>query len=501
MTTENFLLRSIEQIRTLNACLDSEALLQEIIKVICTTMQTEYVLLVGIEGELLDPFAHSKGWNPQAYSLDVIRKALQSQTGYWYGNLEENPSESQQLHKILSCLAARLNCGGRIMGAIYCDIRDGDRRFTFQDGENLKLLADFLSVYVDHFELKYKQGQKEKLHESKTEVDEVLVGDTQPIRDLKAHIQEVAKLSNTSVLIRGERGTGKEIVASLLHALSDRARKELVIVHCASISKELFESELFGHEKGAFTGATIMREGRIRRAEGGTLFLDEIADTPYEFQIKLLRLLQNKTFYRVGSDIPVGPVDVRFFFATNRDLEKMTENGALREDFHDRLTMGRVLFVPPLRERLSDIQLLARQFAIPKAISDEAIELLITVHDWPGNVRQLEAVVKAAGSASVAITISKEAVQKELEVRKLFSTSETKNIFLELRQKYKDGAVSSKQMRELLIEKFNDFHAWSKVARHLGCSTPEQVKSFQQWIFNLQRQGILPKEKPNITEQ
>ncbi len=243
-----------------------------------------------------------------------------------------------------------------------------------------------------------------------------------------------------------------------------------------------------------------MREGRIRRAEGGTLFLDEIADTPYEFQIKLLRLLQNKTFYRVGSDIPVGPIDVRFIFATNRNLEKMIEEGTLREDFYDRLTMGRMLFVPPLRQRLADVQLLARQFAIPKAISDEAVDLLMSVHDWPGNVRQLEAVVKAAGSASAIKTISKEAVEKELEVRKLTSIPVSTNLFLELKQKYKDGVVSSKQMRELLIEKFNDFHAWSKVARHLGCSTPEQVKSFQQWIFHLQRQGILPKEKPTLTD-
>jgi transcriptional regulator with GAF, ATPase, and Fis domain len=494
---DTFQFRILEQVRSLTAFLDSEALLQEIIKVVCNTMQTDYVLLVGVQGDLLDPVAHSKGWNPQAYSLDVIRKALQSQSGYWYGKIEEDPSDSQQLHKILSCLAARLNSGGRVIGAIYCDIREGERRFNTQDGENLKLLADFLSVYIDHFELKYKQSEKDQVNVSEIEIDEVLIGETSVVRDLKTEIQEIAKLSGTSVLIRGERGCGKEIVASLLHSLSDRSRKELVIVHCASISKELFESELFGHEKGAFTGATIMREGRIRRAEGGTLFLDEIADTPYEFQIKLLRLLQNKTFYRVGSDIPVGPVDVRFIFATNRDLEKMMEEGTLREDFYDRLTMGRVLDVPPLRERLSDVQLLARRFAIPKGISDEAINLLLSVHDWPGNVRQLEAVVKAAASGSAVKTISKEGVQKELAVRKLISNVENANLFLELKQKYKDGMLSSKQIRELLIEKFNDFHAWSKVARHLGCSTPEQVKSFQQWIFNLQRQGILPKEKPN----
>jgi transcriptional regulator with GAF, ATPase, and Fis domain len=495
---ENFLLRTIEDIRALHSYLDSEALLQEIIKIVCRGMQTDYVLLVGVEGELLDPVAHSKGWNPQAYSLDVIRKALQSNSGYWYGNLEESPSDSQQRHKILSCLAARLNSGGRIIGAIYCDIREGDRRFNISDGENLKLLADFLTVYVDQFELKYNQHESEQTNPS-IEIDEILIGEASATKELKRQIQDVAKHSSTSVLIRGERGSGKEIVASLLHSLSDRAKKELVVVHCASISKELFESELFGHEKGAFTGATIMREGRIRRAEGGTLFLDEIADTPYEFQIKLLRLLQNKTFYRVGSDIPVGPVDVRFIFATNRDLEKMTENGMLREDFYDRLTMGRVLYVPPLRERLSDVQLLARRFAFPKAISDEAVDLLMSIHDWPGNVRQLEAVVKAAGSVSSVRTISKDAVQNEILVRKLNTNSENASGFLELKQKYKDGIVSSTQMRELLIQKFNDFHAWSKVARHLGCSTPEQVKSFQQWIFNLQRQGILPKEKPNIT--
>jgi transcriptional regulator with GAF, ATPase, and Fis domain len=495
----DFLVREI--IRELNPYLDSEALLQQILKVVGQVMRTDNVLYVGVEGELLDPVAYSKGWNPQAFSLAVIRKALQSDSGYWYGNIEENPSESQQLYKILSCLAVRLNCGNRIIGAIYCDIREGERRFGSQDGKNLKLLADLLAVYVDHYELKYKRDEKDDPNESEGRIDEILIGETRAMKNLKVQILEVAKLSSTSVLIRGERGTGKEIVASLLHALSDRAKREFVIVHCASISKELFESELFGHEKGAFTGATIMREGRIRRAECGTLFLDEIADSPQEFQMKLLRLLQNKTFYRVGSDIPVGPVDVRFIFATNRNLEKMMEEGTLREDFYDRLTMGRVIFVPPLRERMADLPMLARRFAIPQAISDEAIELLMSIQEWPGNVRQLESVVKAAGSSSAGKTISREAVQRELEVRKLTSTSQNANVFLELKQKYKDGVVSSKQMRELLIEKFNDFHAWSKVARHLGCSTPEQVKSFQQWIFNLQKQGILPKEKPTVSDR
>jgi transcriptional regulator with GAF, ATPase, and Fis domain len=494
----DFLVRAIEQIHELNPHLDSEALLQQILKAVGQAMRTDNVLYVGVEGKLLDPVAYSKGWNPQPYSLAVIRKALQSDSGYWYGNIEENPSASQQLYKILSCMAARLKCGNRIIGAIYCDIREGERRFNSQDGENLKLLADFLAVYVDHYELKYRREQKDDPNISEGTIDEVLIGDARAMKDLKAQILEVAKLSSTSVLIRGERGSGKEVVASMLHSLSDRAKREFVIVHCASISKELFESELFGHEKGAFTGATIMREGRVRRAECGTLFLDEIADSPLEFQMKLLRLLQNKTFYRVGSDIPVGPVDVRFIFATNRNLEKMMEEGTLREDFYDRLTMGRVIFVPPLRERMADVPMLSRRFAIPKAISDEAVELLRSVQDWPGNVRQLEAVVKAASSSS-AKTISRETILRELEVRRLTSIFESANVFLELKQKYKDGVLSPKQMRELLIEKFNDFHAWSKVARHLGCSTPEQVKSFQQWIFNLQKQGILPKEKPTVS--
>ncbi len=154
----DFLVRATEQIRELNPYLDSEDLLQHILKVVGKMMQTENVLFADVEGELLDPVAYSKGWNPRAYSLAVIRKALQSDSGYWFGNIEKNPSESQRLYKILSCLAARLNCGGRIIGAIYCDIREGDRRFSSQDGENLKLLADFLSVYVDHFQAEIQRG-------------------------------------------------------------------------------------------------------------------------------------------------------------------------------------------------------------------------------------------------------------------------------------------------------------------------------------------------------
>lgn len=492
-SVDTFLARAAEQIRPLNSYLDSETLLSRIARLVQQMMGADSVLLVGIEEQLLDPVEHTDEWPPQAYSLRAVRKALQSDQGYWHGNIEEDPSDSQLVHNILSCMSARMDCGAKTIGVVYCDIRDGEHRFCDQDGVRLKLLADLLSVYLDGYLFRHRSPETND-PKAPASIDDLLIGQAPNMRKLKDEIQRAAKLPSTSVLIRGERGCGKEIVAQLVHSLSDRCLKELVVVHCASITKELFESEFFGHERGAFTGAVSKRKGKVRTAEGGTLFLDEVADAPLEFQIKLLRLLQSKTFYRVGSDIPVGPVDVRFVFATNRNLEKMMQEGILREDFCDRLNMGKVIDIPPLRDRLEDVPLLSRYFAKPAGISEEAMDLLCSVEDWPGNVRQLESVVRAAGASSEGGMISRQSVQKELEARRLLNQAEPINRYLQLKQQYKDGVVTASQVRDFLVSRFKSHNAWSRVARNLGCSTPDEVKSFQQWVFNLQRIGLLPKD-------
>jgi len=202
--------------------------------------------------------------------------------------------------------------------------------------------------------------------------------------------------SQATVLINGESGTGKELVARALHRHSQRANKPFIAINTASIPKDLLESELFGHERGAFTGAQAMRRGRFEQADGGTLFLDEIGDMPPDLQTRLLRVLSDGHFYRVGGHQPM-QANVRVITATHQDLEKRVKEGLFREDLFHRLNVIR-LRLPPLRERREDIPVLVRHFlkksatelgVETKRLTDDAIEYLAS-RDWPGNVRQLE---------------------------------------------------------------------------------------------------------------
>jgi transcriptional regulator with PAS, ATPase and Fis domain len=202
------------------------------------------------------------------------------------------------------------------------------------------------------------------------------------------------------VLIEGESGTGKEVVAHLIHHLSGRPASKMVTVHCAALSPQLLESELFGHEKGAFTGAAQRRIGRFEQADGGTIFLDEIGEIDAATQIKLLRILSERSLERVGSNTPV-KVDVRVIAATNRNLREMVDAGTFREDLYFRLNVVKIE-MPPLRRRREDIILLANSFLAEfakenqrplKPLTDEALKLLLA-YPWPGNVRELRTAIE-----------------------------------------------------------------------------------------------------------
>src|SRR5829696_1029487 len=228
-----------------------------------------------------------------------------------------------------------------------------------------------------------------------------MVGTSGPMRQMYDAMASVAG-TNMTVLIRGESGTGKELIASAIHYHSARAKKPLIKVNCAALPETLVESELFGHERGAFTGAERRKLGRFEAAHGGTLFLDEIGELSPGIQAKLLRVLQEREFERVGGTEPVR-VDVRVIAATNRDLEKGLADGAFREDLYYRLNVFPI-FIPPLRERRADILPLADYFAEKyarehgktiKRISTSAIDQLACYH-WPGNVRELENTMERA---------------------------------------------------------------------------------------------------------
>jgi len=221
-----------------------------------------------------------------------------------------------------------------------------------------------------------------------------LLGDSRPIRELRKLLSKLAP-TESPVLIRGESGTGKELVARTLHRQSQRHSKPFVAINCGAIPEHLIQSELFGHEKGAFTGAHQRKVGRIEAANGGTLFLDEIGDLPLELQANLLRFLQEKHIERVGGSQPI-PVDVRVLAATHVDLEAAIEAKSFREDLYYRLNVLQVVTVP-LRERHGDLALLANHFSHfysqetgrrPRSFSEDAL-IAMGKHDWPGNVREL----------------------------------------------------------------------------------------------------------------
>ena len=233
----------------------------------------------------------------------------------------------------------------------------------------------------------------EALSHNRVNLEQVLVGAGGAIANLRSLVAQVApKMAN--VLLQGESGTGKEVVARAIHDCSTRSRAPFVAVNCGAIPAELLESELFGHEKGAFTGAVAARKGRFELAEGGTLFLDEIGDMPFDMQVKLLRVLQERTFERVGGT-KVQKANVRIVAATHQNLEGKVESGDFRMDLYYRLNVFPI-DVPPLRDRPEDIPLLAQRFIdIQQEQSDEAISLSrdaltqLCQCEWQGNIREL----------------------------------------------------------------------------------------------------------------
>ncbi len=228
-----------------------------------------------------------------------------------------------------------------------------------------------------------------------------MLGNSAPMQDLKRLIEQVST-SRATVMVTGESGTGKELVARLIHETSERANKPFVRLHCAALSDNLLESELFGHERGSFTGAIARREGRFEQAHGGTLFLDEIGEIPHTTQVKLLRFLQQREFERVGSNKTI-TVDVRVIAATNRDLIEEVKEGHFREDLYYRLNVV-ALNLPPLRERDEDITLIAQyrlgryteDFKVGRKTLGKNALIAIRKYAWPGNIRQMENRIKKA---------------------------------------------------------------------------------------------------------
>jgi Nif-specific regulatory protein len=308
----------------------------------------------------------------------------------------------------ISFICVPISIGQEVIGTISVD-RVYDKTVSLE--EDMRVLSIVASMIANDVRARREEGlRRQELEDENLRLRHELedrfrpdniIGNSSSMRDVYMQIQQVAR-SDTTVLIRGESGTGKELVAHAIHYSSQRAKGPFIKVNCATLNENLLESELFGHEKGAFTGAVQSRKGRLEESDGGTLFLDEIGDFASATQVKLLRVLQERQFERVGSNRTL-KTDARIVAATNRDLEQAVEKEMFRQDLYYRINVFPI-FLPPLRERRDDILLLADHFVEKyskkmskdvRRISTPAINMMVVYH-WPGNVRELENCIERA---------------------------------------------------------------------------------------------------------
>ncbi len=298
-------------------------------------------------------------------------------------------------------LCVPLKLHGVIIGALEVINKIGAPYFQPEDEEILAVIANQAAVAIDNARLHQELGEENKNLRQTLEAQTSIVGRSSAIKNIFGLIEKV-KNSDSTLLIRGESGTGKELVARAIHMHSRRSKYPFMCVTCSILSETLLESELFGHEKGSFTGAMGRKNGRIELAHRGTLFLDEIGTLSPNTQLKLLRVLQEKEFERVGGTETI-KVDVRIIAATNENLEQLIREGRFREDWYYRLKVTDIA-MPALRERKEDIPELAMYFvelnrlqagSSIRSISPRAMEILTKYH-WPGNVRELKNVIERA---------------------------------------------------------------------------------------------------------
>ena len=404
----NTLLRISAAINSLRALDELQKRLLELIREV-VPVEREAILLIDKEK---DAIASVCGWtkltgpdNAFAVSKTITRQVLTEGVALLSNDLVDNKSYKQTPSligtRVCSVLCLPLVVFDKTLGVIYLDTSDPDARFDEGHLQLMTGVADIAAVAVEnarHFGL--LESEKAQL-QKEIQIQHEMIGESLPMRSVYNLIGKVSA-TDSRVLIRGESGTGKELAAHAIHMNSARATRPFVAINCATLTESLLESELFGHERGAFTGAIGQKKGKLELADGGTLFLDEVGELTLNIQAKLLRVLQQGEFDRVGGYRPV-KIDIRIIAATNRNLEESIKTGAFRDDLYYRLKVVE-LVMPPLRDRREDIPLLATHFVVSyskrckrkvSGISAEARQLLIS-YDWPGNVRELENAIERA---------------------------------------------------------------------------------------------------------
>jgi transcriptional regulator with GAF, ATPase, and Fis domain len=336
---------------------------------------------------------------PFPVSGTIVHRVLDEKVGVLsadvFGDTALEDAKSLLLTETRSLLAVPLTVFDRILGLIYLDTSDPRARLDKDHLELMTAIAAVSAIALENARHVERLEDENRRLKAEISIEHNMVGESAPMRAVYRFVSRVAPTEST-VLITGESGTGKELVARAIHRNSPRTAKPFVAINCAALTETLLESELFGHEKGAFTGAVAQKRGKLEVADGGTVFLDEMGELAPALQAKLLRVLQEREFERVGGTRPIR-IDIRIIAATNRNLTESVKEGAFRQDLYYRLNVVSIE-MPPLRQRREDIPLLAAYFAARsgerskrhvRGVSPEARACLIN-YDWPGNVRELE---------------------------------------------------------------------------------------------------------------
>ena len=378
-------------------------------------------------------------------SRTITKSVLQQRESVLIANQPDAPSfkaDSLVRDQPRSILCVPLIMVDRPIGVIYLDTREPDVDFDRDHLQLVTAIAAISAVAIENARhIEWLVSENQRLI-ADFNIEHNLVGESAAVRDVLEFIAKVAPTDST-VLLFGESGTGKELAARAIHQNSKRANKPFMAVNCAALAESLLESELFGHEKGSFTGALVQKKGRLEVAEGGTVFLDEIGELSPALQVKLLRVLQEREFERVGGTKPI-KLDIRVITATNRNLEEAVSQGSFRQDLYYRLNVVS-LEMPPLRNRQEDIPLLANYFAAKygkkcnrrvMGIAPQAQARLVA-YDWPGNVRELENAIERA----VVLGSTERILPEDLPE----SVLESASIVSEPATKYHEAVVQTKK--------------------------------------------------------
>jgi Nif-specific regulatory protein len=394
---------------SVNSIRETEGLQRELLRLVFEAVPAERgaILLVGHGGRIVSELGLDRAGDVSRaveVSRTVVRQVVEDGTAFLAADLIEgsfDSSESLRAARLSSLLCAPLVLYGRPLGAVYLTAADPATHFDESHLQIVTVICRVAAVALDNARRVERLESENDLLRAESSVEHGMVGESAAMKKVYQFIARVAQ-ADTTVLVRGESGTGKELAARALHTNGPRRARPFVAINCAALTETLLESELFGHERGAFTGALAQKKGKLEVADGGTLFLDEVGEMAPVLQAKLLRVLQEREFERVGGTRTIR-ADVRVVAATNRDLEVAVKTGGFRQDLYYRLNV--VSFeMPPLRGRREDIPLLASYFVAKYAakfkrkvtgLSPEARECL-TAYDWPGNVRELENAVERA---------------------------------------------------------------------------------------------------------